>query len=187
MGEIQYTKGMNKIVIFLIIGFVLFCSCKTEQTVKTGSSPEPVLALAPPPPRSAQPEVFDPDKVSQELFELTKADVQRFIENLNRTIRIKSYSDWKFALSDQYFEEISSPAFLAQASESAAMKSRQIVLKSAADYFKYVVVPSRANSRVDDIEFVTETRVKAFTVSADGRRLRLYELERVGNTWKIVD
>jgi hypothetical protein len=177
---------MHKIVPFLILGVALLCSCKTEQAVKPQPSPEPVQTAAQPP-VARQPEKFDPGNVSQELFELTKADVQKFIENLNRTIRTKNYGDWKTALSDEYFAEISSPAFLAQASQSAAMKSRQIVLKSAADYFNNVVVPSRANSRVDDIEFVTKTRVKAFTVTADGRRLRLYELERAGNTWKIIN
>jgi len=60
---------------------------------------------------------------------------------------------------------ISSPAFLARVSESARLKNQKIVLRDLKDYFMYVVVPSRANDRVDDIEFIGQNRVKAFTVT----------------------
>jgi uncharacterized protein YigE (DUF2233 family) len=59
-------------------------------------------------------------------------------------------------------------------------------LSNARDYFIHVVVPSRANSRVDDIEFVDTKRVKAFMVTSQGQRLRLYDLEDFGEGWKIV-
>jgi hypothetical protein len=40
---------------------------------------------------------------------------------------------------------------------------------------------------VDDIEFISPTRVKAYTVSSGGQRLRLYDLEHSGEEWKIVN
>jgi len=130
-------------------------------------------------------------KISKAEYDSTKVDVQHFIEELNQIIRKKDYNAWKAALSREYFAQIASPENLQQVSELPAMKTRGITLKSAEDYFINVVVPSRANSRVDDIEFIGEHRVKAFTVttnnSGEELRLRLYDLEKTGNIWKIIN
>jgi hypothetical protein len=134
---------------------------------------------------------FDPHSVSQDRFNSTKIEVQHFIEELNRIIRNKNYTAWKAELSPSFFAEISSRQFLQQVSETDAMKNRGIVLRTPEDYFINVVVPSRANSRVDDIEFVSQNRVKAYTVmtNRDGQpqRLRLYELEYIEKIWRIVN
>jgi hypothetical protein len=68
----------------------------------------------------------------------------------------------------------------------SADPSKRRTLKSLEDYFLYVVVPSRDNDHVDDIEFVTQSRVKAYTETPKGQR-RLYDLESSGNTWKIIN
>ena len=138
--------------------------------------------------------------VSQEVYDETLAEVRHFVENLNALVHNKDYEGWKNALSDEFFAYISSPEFLAKASESTVLRSQKIVLKTANDYFHYVVVPSRSNSRVDAIEFVATDRVKVFyqesrvrrgennTTSTEVRRLRLYDLiKRTGDTWKIVN
>jgi hypothetical protein len=113
------------------------------------------------------------------------------MEGLNQIIRRRDYNAWKAALSPEYFNKIASAENLQQVSELPAMKTRGITLKTAEDYFINVVVPSRANSRVDDIEFIGEHRVKAFTImtnaSGEEQRLRLYDLEKTGNIWKIID
>jgi hypothetical protein len=147
---------------------------QTEQTAQNETKPE-----------------FNPYQVSEEYYASTKEDVQHFIEELNQIIQRRDYKAWKAALSDEYFNELSSPENLKIMSEQPAMKTRKITLKNARDYFTNVVVPSRANSRVDDIEFISENRVKAFTIminrSGDEQRLRLYDLEKNGNIWKIIN
>jgi len=56
-----------------------------------------------------------------------------------------------------------------------------------------VVVASRAETgvRVDDIEFISLNRVQAFTVTTNRAgeevRLRLYDLEKIGNSWTIIN
>jgi hypothetical protein len=151
-------------------------------------TPQPTQPTTPPP---AEVEVFNPNQITQQQYTSTMEDVQRFIENLNRTITNKNYGSWRAALSTEYFNEISSPANLKQISEQPAMTTRKIVLRTAEDYFIHVVVPSRANSRVDDIEFISQTRVKAFTVNktrtGEEQRLVLYDLERSGNSWIIIN
>jgi len=137
-------------------------------------------------------ETFDPSTVTQEYYDYTMEEVQHFIEELNGIIRSRNYNLWRAALSDDYFYEISSPRNLEQLTEQPAMKTRKIVLRTARDYFTYVVVPSRANSRVDAIEFISKNRVKAFTIitnraGEEQQRLRLYDLEKIDDIWKIIN
>jgi len=136
--------------------------------------------------------------ISQEVYDQTLAEVKIFVDGLNALILRKDYAGWKASLSDEFFAHVSSPEFLKSASESAALKSRKIVLKTPNDYFLQVVVPSRSNSRVDEIEFTAADRVKVFyreervrksegVSTTEVRRLRLYELIKVDGTWKIID
>jgi len=182
--------GNSKLPLLFILIIFLGFSCVTapapEQT--------PVVTTEVEPPVQEKPvqveETFDPYRVSQEYYDTTKEEVQHFIEQLNQIISSRSYNLWRAALSNDYFREISSQEYLQQVSEQPAMKTRRIILRTAEDYFLYVVVPSRANSRVDEIEFISRNRVKAFTVNitrtGEEQRLRLYDLEKIGNTWKII-
>jgi hypothetical protein len=186
---------MKKHILVLTGAVLLYVSCKT-----TGEPVEPPLSapvendtleqISPPDLMAIQetPEedVFDPRVITPEVYNTTKRDVQQLIKELNGIIQSRNYKAWVSYLGPTYFEEINSQDFLRRVSESSFLKSKNMVLSSVNDYFTHVVVPSRANSRVDDIEFVTQNRVKAFTI-ANGQRLRLYELENFGNGWKIVN
>jgi hypothetical protein len=130
---------------------------------------------------------FDPTSISKEVFDATKGEVQALIEELNQLIRDKNYTAWVQYLSPGYKESLSNPEFLKTVSESSRLKNQKIVLKNLEDYFLYVVVPSRANDRVDDIEFIGQNRVKAYTITSKGQRLRLYELEKTDGNWNIVN
>jgi hypothetical protein len=165
--------------VFLAV-LCLFASCGSSSKTQTADNEE------------MKPVQTGPTAtVSREQYTSTKEDVQHFIEGLNQIIRRRDFNAWKAALSTAYFNKISSPGNLQQMSDLPAMKTRGITLKTAEDYFINVVVPSRANSRVDDIEFLGENRVKAFTVmtnkTGEEQRLRLYDLEKTGNIWKIID
>ena len=136
--------------------------------------------------------------ISQEVYDFTLAEVRVFVDNLNSLIQKKDYNSWKAALSDEFFARISSPEFLAAASEAAVLKSKKIVLRTPNDYFLQVVVPSRSNSKVDEIEFTAVDKVKVFyreerirrnndVSTTEVRRLRLYELIKIDDTWKVID
>jgi len=171
-----YNLLMNrKIFLFLIPVFALVMSCpSTPKSADNGAKPAGNVGPT----------------VSREQYDSTKEDVQQFIGQLNEIIRRRNFNAWKNALSPEYLAQISSPANLRLYSEQPAMKTRNITLRNAEDYFIHVVAPSRANSRVDDIEFIDNNRVKAFTVriNKDGEeeKLLLYNLERSGSSWKII-
>jgi hypothetical protein len=174
-------------MVYVLFPLVLAISCGSSPKTVSEPEPEPIPAEAVSQPAPEAEAEFDPGSISQEVFDSTKVDVQRFIEELNRIIRNRNYDVWVSHLGDDYFTEKSSPEYLAQISEQPRLKTQKIVLTTAHDYFVHVVVPSRQNDRVDDIEFVSPTRVKAYTVTPNGQRLRLYDLESSGNTWKIIN
>ena len=154
--------------------------------------PEASAIVSPPQENSVVPpepavEPFDPASITKEEYDSTKSDIQALIKELNTIIRTQNYNAWVDHLGPKYMGAISSPAFLARVSESARLKNQKIVLRDLKDYFMYVVVPSRANDRVDDIEFIGQNRVKAFTITEKNQRLRLYDLEKTDQGWKIVN
>jgi hypothetical protein len=167
-----------KLRVPIILVFVLLVSCVSKTADSRGGG-------------SRADEAFDPAVISQAYYDSTKEEVQHFIEDLNQIIRSRNYQAWRACLSREYFMEISSQENLRRISEQPAMKTRRITLRTAEDYFIHVVVPSRANLRVDDIEFVGRNRVKAFTITTnragEEQRLRLYDLEKIGNSWTIIN
>jgi len=182
----------NKLQLLFILTVILAVSCgsnpKPEQKEENKTVAEETGVQETTVPAAKVEETFT---VSREYYDTTMDEVQHFINDLNHVISTRNYNSWRAALSDDYFNEISSQEYLQQLSEQPAMKTRRIVLRTPQDYFTHVVVPSRANSRVDAIEFVNRNRVKAFTVTTNRagevQRLRLYDLEKIGNTWKIIN
>ena len=184
--KIRYSNPMGtKRVLFIsslaVIALITAFSCKSDsETVKgnTGTG-------------TTKTETFDPTKISQAKYVSTRDEVQKFIEQQNKFIRERNFSAWRKSLSDEYFAEISSKENLKRISDQPAMKTRKIVLRTAQDYFDYVVVPSRADLRVDEIEFISENRVKAFTMitnkAGEEQKLRLYDLEKIDNSWTIIN
>jgi hypothetical protein len=190
-NKLVYYKGMGTKKAFLIISLavIIVLSCGSGPDKKqqsTGGNSGNASNTD-----NSETYVFDPKKISQEQYLSTRAEVQKFIEEQNKNIRNKNFDAWKKSLSSEYFAEISSAENLKLISEQPAMKSRKIVLKTARDYFDNVVVPSRADLHVEEIEFISANRVKAFTITTnkagEEQRLRLYDLEKIDNTWTIIN
>jgi hypothetical protein len=169
--------GNKKICFLFIAMIILAASCLSDP--ETASD------------RAASAQAFDPNTISRAQYDSTMREVQQFIASVNQIIRNRNYSGWRNALSQEYFNEISSQEFLRRASGQPAMVSQGIVLRTPEDYFNNVVVPARANNRLDDnvdsIEFSSRDRVTAYALNANGQKLRLYELEKIGNSWKILN
>jgi hypothetical protein len=193
----------------LVLFLILACGSAPETPVpREPVSTEPVSQPAhPQTERASEPEpspvvaqIFDPGNISEEYYEAVKEELQALIENLNLIIRARNYNAWVAHLSDAYHSEISSPAFLEERTEELFRRDQIVarnmgrdprnvqrrVLRTVMDYFTHIVVPSRSNDRLDDIDFVSENRVKAYTLDSRGNRLILYDLEIIDGRWKIV-
>jgi hypothetical protein len=192
----------------VLIAFIV--SCEGEpQAQKTPPptapvSPATVSPTGPPAPVPAQPATpapvgpvrtqtpspslgisFDQNNVSKQEHDIALSEVQQLIRTLNSIIKAKNYDAWLSYLHPDYQELITSGEYLNRINNSQRFKSANMEITSARDYFDKVVVPSRANDRVDDVEFVARNRVKAYFINR-GNKLRLYDLEKTNSGWKIV-
>jgi len=185
MGKIKFLA--KTALVLLAVFSCLTLSCATDKPAATTTQPGQQAGTA------AKTDAFDPARVSQAVYISTREEVQHFIDNLNQIIRSRNFNAWKDSLSPAYYAEISSQENLRALSEQPAMKTRRIVLRVPEDYFIHVVVASRSDYKVDDIdiEFVTANRVKAFILTTNRAgeevRLRLYDLEKINNTWTIIN
>lgn len=121
---------------------------------------------------------------SEELYLKTFREVQDVVASITKIIAAGDYDGWKEYLTDEYIASRSSGAFLADASKAAVLKKNGIVLKSLRDYFDNVVVRSRLQATLDDIQFLDETHVKAIGL-VQGTPVILYYLVNEGGRWKI--
>jgi len=190
---------MKRISLLLILPVMVILSCASGPRAEEPVSPavEPQIAT---PPTEVE-TVFDPDAVTEERYESTLTEIRTLIDVLNRIIRARDYNAWVSHLADSYFELINSEEFLAERTEDLFRRNQivatntgrdprsvqRIVLRNSRDFFTHVVVPARSNDRLDDITFVSENRVLAYTIDRRGNRLILYDLEVIDNRWKIIN
>ena len=124
-------------------------------------------------------------KGMNEFINHQKNEIQKLVDDLNRIIRQRNYSAWLTYLSDEYRQKINSKAFIDAIVENyPAYKGR---INNAQDYFNFVVGPSRNNDKVNDIEFISRTSVRAYTDDAKGQTVILYHLENIDGKWKIAE
>jgi len=141
----------------------------------------PPVAEAPPPVVEAPPSF----EVTPEKKQTTMVEIRELVDKLNAIIVKKSFPEWKAYLDKDYIRVYGDPVRLKEYSASSPfLKQFNIKLKSLEDYFKFVVVPSRADTVVDDISFVDENRVNVWTV-VDNEKVLLYLLKLYDKEWKI--
>ncbi len=122
--------------------------------------------------------------VTEEVFIKTFDEIEATIEELNKIIKAENFEKWKTYLTGEYIETYSGKEKLAEVSDQPIMKRNNIVIRSLKEYFQYVVVPSRSNARLDDLEFIDSDHVRAI-MEIRGQRVILYQLEKTEDNWKI--
>ena len=133
--------------------------------------------------------VVDDVVITREEHLQTKSEVEAVVDELNEITRNKNYSRWLTYLDGDYRETLSDRDFLAQISNSLprALRERHVRLATLKDYFDYVFVPSRQNVRVDDIQYITPTRVYVIMDLANGGRAAVYILEKGDDSkWRLA-
>jgi hypothetical protein len=195
-GTLRFYALLSTLIIVMMLGA---CS-STPETEPSSGQPEGVASpetgdaeLAPAPEDGPDPQVEPPPEepaepgeveVSEELYVQTFDEVEATIEELNQIIANRNFVLWQDYLTPGYRQTYSNPEVLERSSESAILQRNNIELTSLQDYFNFVVVPSRANARLDDLVFRDEDTVEAI-MEVDGQRYLLYLLKKMNNRWKI--
>jgi hypothetical protein len=164
--------------VLIALSLMIYTACSSTQP-----APEPPPTPAPAT-AAAEPEAAEEFVVTEEIFTRTFEEIEAFIDNLNEIIRNRDYEAWTGYLSEEYIRKTSDQAFLQAQSETPVLIKSNIQLVSLQDYFEYVVVPSRSQTQVDDIEFIDEAHVKAISIINDTRGL-LYLLVREDGNWLV--
>lgn len=134
--------------------------------------------------------IVDSVVITRQDFRQTKSEVEAVVEDLNQITKERDYSRWLDYLDPAYRRTLSDRNYLEQISNSLpqALRDRRVRLTTLKDYFDYVFVPSRQNIRVDDIQFITPSRVYVIMDLSRDQRAAVYILERgSGGNWKLVD
>jgi len=158
----------------------LLASC---ATVPQKEAPPAAPQTVEPPPTTPQPSAQE-FVATEELYKKTFDEVQAVISELTRIISEDDYAQWLTYLTSDYVGKTGSPAFLDEASQAGVLKKNGIVLTSLQDYFNNVVVRSRLQAKLEDINFVDATHVKAIT-RIQGAPVILYYLVHEEGRWKV--
>lgn len=126
---------------------------------------------------------FEGVQITKETYNQTKTEIEKVVDKLNHITAVKDYNQWITFLSADYRQQYSQAATLKTVSEALPVKG--IKLKSLKDYFTYVFVPSRQNIRVDDIRFVSATRVDVI-MKQGNTSLLIYGIENIDGDWKLI-
>lgn len=192
----------NSALCIILCSLLLIVSCTTQPAEQTAQPPEETV---PAPDTTVQVEVqpaetpdfpvqedpnedivaqFENVTITKQTFNNTKTELEVVVNDLNRITFSRDYNSWLGYLSPEYRANFSDPQVLAEVSANLPIKGIQ--LRSIKDYFNYVFVPSRQNMRVDDIQFVSPTRVYVIMEISPGNPAAIYIIEKFGNTWKLV-
>lgn len=124
-------------------------------------------------------------QVTEEVYNATFQEIEALIQELNAIISQGRYGEWKNYLDQTAVDSMSNPAMLAELSEKPILKKFNIRMRTLNDYFTYVVQPSRSNAKLDEIVFLDNNHVTAYTV-IKGEKTILYQLKRDSSRWKIT-
>ena len=198
---------MKKIFYFFGLCLVVFLigSCASAPETKPVSAAEtkvnekkPQPAVVEKPVEAAKPQVDAPKPADEEVVaqfegvsitrkekEIAKSEIEEVVKKLNEITAKKDYGRWRYWLSKDYIKEFSKPEVLKKTSEGLPSNLKGKQLKNIEDYFYYVFVPSRQNGRVDDIAYLTPTKVRVLKITST-QTLIFYNLEKIDERWLLV-
>ncbi|HTO35821.1 MAG TPA: hypothetical protein VLZ44_00085 [Treponemataceae bacterium] len=122
------------------------------------------------------------ESITQDTFLADKKEILEKIDALAQIMLARDYEKWLYYLSP------SSKAYWQNQKNLADVSSRLPVkgytLKNLEDYFRMIFIPSRQNSKVDEIRYISSTLVKAVQVRGS-QDVVYYVFIKINNTWLL--
>lgn len=120
--------------------------------------------------------------ISKETFSEDKAEILQIIEKLSAIMKYKDYASWLNYLTQESREFWSNQQNLAIVSQRLPIKNYR--LKNLQDYFEKVFIPSRIGRVVDEIRYVSTTKVKAVQYTEE-QDIIYYYFEKINDRWYL--
>lgn len=121
--------------------------------------------------------------VSKEEFADDKAEILRIISKLQDIMDKEDVNAWLTYISPDSIKYYSNPVNIRKAQKK--LPNRTIVLNGIGDYFKYVFIPSRKRSSVQEIRYISKTNIKAVDVKDDGTVIVYYQFVKINDKWLV--
>jgi len=123
------------------------------------------------------------DIVTIEEFAGDKAEVLRKISELSKIMEKGDYEAWLKYISPKSIEYYSSPVNIRKAQKK--LPDKTVILHGLPDYFKYVFIPSRKRSQVDEIRYISKNYIKAVQVKEDNSVVIYYYFQKENGKWLV--
>lgn len=123
------------------------------------------------------------DIVTKAEFEDDKYEILQIIDELHDIMEDQDTERWLKYITPDSKKYYSDPKNIRKAQKKLPDKTQQ--LYGIGDYFKYVFIPARKKSRVDEIRYISKTYVKAVQVKADNNTTVYYYFNKINNKWLV--
>ena len=169
---------MKKILTILLISLPLisFLSCGT--TKEAGKKNEVVNEEYL---RSTK--ALTEESVTVEEFENDKAEILKIINELKVIMDNGDKTKWLTYIDPDSINYYSNHTNLRKVREK--LPNKQIQLHGIGDYFKYVFIPSRKNSNIDEIRYISKSNIRAVQIREDKSELVYYNFVKKDNKWYV--
>lgn len=174
------------IIIALTIFSTIFVSVSCGSTPQQEAKPEPAKVEEQKTDEEYERsvgQIAEGDSVTKEEFITDKTEIINIIKDLQKIMDKQDYQAWLKYISKDSIKYYSSPVNIRKANKR--LPDKTIVLNGLEDYFKYVFIPSRKQSQVDEIRYVSKTAVKAVQVQEDGSIFVYYNFVKEEAGWKV--
>lgn len=123
------------------------------------------------------------ESVTVEEFENDKAEILKIINELKVIMDNGDKTKWLTYIDPDSINYYSNYTNLRKVREK--LPNKQIQLHGIGDYFKYVFIPSRKNSNIDEIRYISKSNIRAVQIREDKSELVYYNFVKKDNKWYV--
>ena len=123
------------------------------------------------------------DLVSIKEFSDDKAEILKIIDELKVIMEEEDFESWLNYIAPDSITYYSNPVNIRKAQRK--LPDKTIVLNGIKDYFKYVFIPSRKRSQVDEIRYISKKNIKAVDVRDDSSIIVYYQFVKIDGKWLV--
>ena len=123
------------------------------------------------------------EAVSKKEFTDDKNEILEIISELALIMETQDTITWLNYIDDESKYYYKNPVNLRKVQQR--LRDKRIELKTIEDYFKYVWIPARQNSHIDEIRYISKTHVNAVQVREEQADLDYYKFKKENGKWLV--